>query len=194
MDITLPQDRDDRSAAARDDAAPAPVVRVWDPLVRLFHWTLVAAFATAWATGDELQRPHELAGYLIVALLVARLLWGFIGETHARFSDFVRRPAVVARYLVDELRGRASRYLGHNPAGGAMVIAMLLTLALTAGSGILMSAGGLAGSEWLEEAHEFCAGLALFLVALHVAGVAWSSLLHRENLVKAMITGFKRPA
>jgi len=166
-------------------------VRVWDPLVRLFHWTLVVAFATAWATGDELQRPHELAGYLVVALLVARVLWGFIGETHARFADFVRRPAEVARYLVDELRGRAARHLGHNPAGGAMVIAMLLTLGVTVGTGILMSTGAQGGGEWLEEVHEFAAGLALFLVVLHVAGVIWSSVLHRENLVKAMVTGDK---
>lgn len=169
-------------------------VQVWDLLVRLFHWTLVVAFATAWVTSEELQRPHELAGYLIVALLVARVLWGFIGDTHARFADFVRSPAVVLRYLADEVRGRAARYLGHNPAGGAMVIALLLTLGLTAATGILMSTGALGGGEWLEEMHEFGAGFALFLVALHLVGVAWSSLLHRENLVKAMFTGRKPTA
>jgi cytochrome b len=165
---------------------------VWDPLVRLFHWTLAVAFATAWATADELQRLHELAGYFITALLVARVLWGFIGEEHARFADFLHRPAVVVRYLTDELRGRATRFTGHSPAGGAMVIAMLVVLGLTAGTGILMSIGGLADNEWLEEVHEFGAGLALFLVVLHVAGVIWASALHRENLVKAMITGRKR--
>lgn len=175
-----------------DATRPAAHERVWDPLVRLFHWTLAVAFATAWATADELQRLHELAGYLIVALLVARVLWGFIGETHARFRDFVRRPAVVARYLVDELRGRAARFIGHNPAGGAMVIAMLVVLGLTAGTGILMSTAGPVAGEWLEEVHEFCAGLALFMVVLHVAGVIWSSALHHENLVKAMVTGMKR--
>ena len=173
-------------------AVPAARVRVWDPLVRVFHWTLAVAFATAWATADELQPAHELAGYLIVALLVARVLWGFIGETHARFRDFVHRPAVVVRYLLDELRGRAARFVGHNPAGGAMVVVMLVVLALTAATGILMTTGGPLGGEWLEEAHEFCAGLALFLVVLHVAGVAWSSTLHHENLVKAMLTGWKR--
>jgi cytochrome b len=167
-------------------------VQVWDLLVRLFHWTLVVAFAAAWATGEELQRPHELAGYLIVALLVARVLWGFIGETHARFSDFVRRPAVVIRYLADEARGRAARYIGHNPAGGAMVIALMVTLGLTAATGILMSTGVLGSGEWLEEVHEFGAVFALVLVVLHIVGIIWSSALHHENLVKAMVTGWKR--
>lgn len=185
-------------AAGREHHATAPQAQaqayeqVWDVLVRLFHWTLVVAFATAWASADEWQWLHELAGYFIVALLVARVLWGFIGEPHARFRDFVRRPAVVARYLADELRGRAARCLGHNPAGGAMVIALLLTLALTTTTGILMAQGLMGGGEWLEEVHEFCAGFALFLVVLHVAGVIWSSALHQENLVKAMLTGRKR--
>lgn len=175
-----------------DAAAQPPHEPVWDVLVRLFHWTLVVAFATAWATADEWQRVHELAGYLIVALLVARVLWGFIGEPHARFRDFVRSPAVVGRYLVDELRGRAARFVGHNPAGGAMVIAMLVVLGMTTATGIMMSQGVLAGSEWVEEVHEFCAGFAVFLVVLHVGGVIWSSALHRENLAKAMVTGRKR--
>lgn len=181
-----------RATVHMGDAAQEPYEQVWDLLVRLFHWTLVVAFATAWATADEWQRVHELSGYLIVSLLVARVLWGFIGEPHARFRDFVRSPAVVGRYLVDELRGRATRYVGHNPAGGAMVIAMLVVLGLTAVTGIMMSQGVPATGEWLEEVHEFCASLALFLVVLHVAGVIWSSALHRENLVKAMVTGRKR--
>lgn len=182
--------------ARRENRATAPQAheQVWDSLVRLFHWTLVVAFAMAWVTADERQWLHELAGYFIVALLAARVLWGFIGEPHARFRDFVRRPTVVARYLADELRGRAARFVGHNPAGGAMVIAMLVALGMTTATGILMSQGGLASSEWLEEVHEFCAGFALFLVVLHLAGVIWSSALHHENLVKAMVTGRKRRA
>lgn len=170
----------------------SPTVRVWDPLVRLFHWSLVGAFVIAWATGDELQALHELAGYAIVGLLIMRVIWGFVGTVHARFSDFVHRPSTVIGYLVDTLRLRAKRYLGHNPAGGAMVIALLVMLAITCATGILMTTDAFWGIEWVEEIHEFAANLTVVLVGLHLVGVFVASVEHRENLVKAMITGRKR--
>jgi cytochrome b len=184
-----------------------PTVTVWDPLVRLFHWLLVAAFATAYLTEDEWQTIHVLAGYVVCGLLAVRLIWGFIGTPHARFTDFVYSPGFTLRYLRDVLRGRATRYLGHNPAGGAMIIALLLALLVTVVSGLLLYgaaewAGPLAGllhdvsdeqTEWLEEIHEWSANFTLVLVGLHVAGVLWESILHRENLVLAMFTGRKRP-
>lgn len=168
-------------------------VRVWDPLVRIFHWSLVAAFAVAWLTGgDEMKNVHEIAGYAIAGLIAFRLLWGFVGPRHARFSDFVYRPATVIGYLADAIRLRARRYIGHNPAGGAMVLALLVMLATTAGTGILMTTDAFWGSEWLEEVHESAASLTLALVGLHVAGVLFASLEHGENLVRAMFTGRKR--
>jgi cytochrome b len=166
-------------------------VLVWDPLVRLFHWSLVIAFAVAWITGDELERLHQWAGYAIAGLLVVRIAWGFVGTRHARFSDFVYRPSTVLRNLGDTLLLRAKRYLGHSPAGGAMVLALMIMLAITVGSGISMTMNG-ADGEWLEELHEIAANLTLILVGLHLAGVFVASIEHRENLVKSMITGRKR--
>lgn len=167
-------------------------VKVWDPLVRIFHWSLVAAFVTAWATGDELQKVHEIAGYTIAGLLVFRVVWGLLGSTHARFTDFVRQPSVVAGYLADTARLRARRYLGHNPAGGAMILALLVMLSVICATGIMMTTDAFWGVEWVEETHEIVVNLTLVLVGLHLAGVAIASFEHRENLVAAMVTGRKR--
>lgn len=167
-------------------------VRVWDPLVRIFHWSLVAAFVTAWATGDELQTVHEIAGYTIVGLLVFRVFWGLFGSTHARFTDFVHHPSVVVRHILDTARLRARRHIGHNPAGGAMILALLVMLSVICGTGILMTTDAFWGVEWVEEAHEISVNVTLLLVGLHIAGVLVASLAHGENLVAAMITGRKR--
>ncbi len=187
-------------------------VKVWDPLIRVFHWTLVIGFTVAYLTGDELTTIHIWSGYLIAGLLLVRLLWGFIGTKHARFRDFTYPPREVAAYLKSLVSGKSRRYLGHNPAGGVMVLLLLASLVLTTGSGLMMlqstqgslipppvsQSGWFAddddefeGSEVLEEVHEFFANLTLLLVFLHIAGVVVSSRLHHENLVRAMITGRK---
>lgn len=181
-------------------------VKVWDPLVRIFHWSLVAAFAVAFVTEDDWMRLHALAGYVVTSLLVFRVMWGFVGTRHARFTDFVRRPRVVLEYLRSLIRSGARRYLGHNPAGGAMIVVLLLMLTLTALSGMVVyaigdKAGPLAGwflgtPVWWEkifgELHEGLANTTLFMVFVHVGGVLIESLRHRENLVRSMWTGFKR--
>lgn len=167
-------------------------VRVWDPLVRLFHWSLVAAFATAFLS-EEGERLHEVAGYVVLGLLAFRLVWGLIGPAHARFKDFVPSPARLWAYLRSLVRGRPERYLGHNPAGAVMILCLLGTVFIAAGSGWLMTTDRFWGTKWVEELHEVSAWLALALVGVHVAGVVVSSLLHRENLVRAMITG-RKPA
>lgn len=168
-------------------------VRVWDPLVRIFHWSLVAAFTVAFATGEHDERAHELAGYTVAGLVAFRIVWGFVGPRHARFTDFVCGPVSVIRYLLDMLRWRARRVLGHNPAGGAMVIALLAMLVATAATGYALTMPGYAISKILEKAHEALAYLTLGLVIVHIGGVLVASLLHRENLIRAMITGRKRP-
>jgi cytochrome b len=166
------------------------MVRVWDPFVRLFHWSLVGLFAAAYLTGDELEQAHEILGYAIIALLLLRIAWGFVGSPHARFSDFVYRPATVVAYARDAVAFRATRYLGHNPLGGVMVLLMIAGLLVTAGSGWLLTADEEA--HWLEEVHEVAANGMLVLILLHVVGVLFSSFEHGENLVRSMVTGLKR--
>jgi cytochrome b len=198
--------RPEARSMRQDRATRADEVRVWDPLVRVFHWTLAGAFATAFIVEDDPLALHVWTGYLVLALIAIRLVWGLIGPTHARFGDFVRRPSSVLAYIRDALRLRAPRYLGHNPAGGAMVVALLALVAATGLSGLalyggqefsgplapLMSGVSPATAEAFEEAHELLANLTLGFIVAHVAGVIFSSLAHRENLIRAMVTGRKQ--
>lgn len=207
------------------------MVKVWDPLVRIGHWVLVAAFFTAWFSGEESESLHAWAGYVVGGIVLLRVPWGFIGTAHARFADFVKGPGEVIAYL-RSLASRSPRhYLGHNPAGGLMVVALLLSLSAAVWTGLELyaveenagplaaleattlptpvpaaiadekpgrSAGARRGredeadEEFWEELHEFFTTLTLVLVGLHVAGVLASSALHRENLVRGMITGWKK--
>ena len=178
-------------ASAGRNLRPAEI-RVWDPFVRLFHWSLVVAFLVAWVSGDELDTLHEVAGYVVAGLTVLRVAWGFVGTTHARFSDFVYRPSKVLVYIKDMARWRAQRYVGHNPAGGAMIAAMLVMLSVISVSGTMLTTDAFWGVEWVEELHEIAVNLMLVLVGVHVAGVFIASVKHAENLVRAMVTGRKR--
>ena len=193
-------------------------VRVWDPFVRSAHWSLVVAYVVAWLSAEESSAVHEAAGYAVGAIVAARIVWGFAGPRYARFADFVYRPAAVVRYALELVSLRAPRHLGHSPAGGAMVVALLVMLACTVATGLAAEEGaeqdaarGLAVSSALAdedesdgderaggeggamaELHEVLANLSLILVLAHVAGVALASFVHRENLARAMMTGDKR--
>ena len=160
----------------------SPEVRVWDPFVRIFHWSLVGLFVLAFVTGDEIEWLHIAAGYAIAALVALRVVWGFVGPRHARFSDFVRPPREVSRYLRDAIRLRAPRYLGHNPAGGAMVVALLAMIAGIAATGFMMTTDAFWGAQWVEDLHEGLVYATMGLIALHVAGVLFASCAHGENL------------
>lgn len=179
-------------AAAATDAAGE--VRVWDPLVRVLHWSLVVAVALAWVTAEESERAHELIGYLVLAIVALRLVWGFLGSRHARFADFVRPPREVVAYARGMLEGTAPRHLGHNPIGGWMILALFAALLATAGSGWLAQAVGGRLGHLFEELHEAAANGLLVLIGLHVLGVLAESWREGENLVRAMITGRKRVA
>ncbi len=153
---STPSDRVTRSAGVA--APPAgETVKVWDPFVRVFHWSLVALFTTAFVTSEVSETVHIYAGYGVLALVAARLVWGVIGTRHARFNDFVWRPSAVLAYIRDAIRFRAKRYLGHNPAGGAMVLALLMAVAATGATGYAMTLDQFWGQKWIEEFHEFAA-------------------------------------
>lgn len=223
-------------------------VVVWGPGIRIAHWLLVAAFTTAYVTegAESVRTPHVWAGYTALAIVAWRIVWGFVGPRHARFRNFIRGPRAVLQYLTGLVRGSAPHTLGHNPAGGAMVVALLTCLLATTVTGLMVyaledgrgplapviarapatAANATGGSDaarsphpveadgdespgvaetdtgaapeaeesGLTELHERFANLTLVLVLLHVAGVAASSRAHRENLVRAMITGRKRGA
>lgn len=180
-------------------------IRIWDPLVRVFHWSLAVAFLVAYLSEDDFLDIHTFAGYTVLSLLILRLVWGFIGSRHARFADFVRPPGAAVAYVKASLLGEARRYLGHNPAGGLMIVVMMLSLMITSVTGIATlgteeSAGPLAAlmsntprgvGKAVEQVHEFFANFTLLLVLGHLAGVLFESVVHRENLVRAMITGDK---
>jgi cytochrome b len=150
---------------------------------------LVACIAAAWFTNGAL---HDAVGYTALAVLAVRVTWGVIGPRYARFRQFVAAPAVTLAYARAVAARREQRYLGHNPLGGWMIVALLATVALTAGSGWLSSTDRFWGVAWLQETHALLADALLVLAGLHLAGVLYTSLRHRENLVRAMLTGRKR--
>ena len=180
------------SRAEVPGSAPAerPVL-VWDAPVRVFHWLMVACFAGAWlsAESEYWRLIHVTLGYTMAGLVAFRVVWGLFGTRHARFANFVRGPAAVAAYLRALLRGRPQHYTGHNPAGAIAILALLGLTLVVAGSG--WAAFNELGGEWLGGAHEIAANAMLAVIGLHLAGVLVSSVLHRENLIRAMITGRK---
>jgi cytochrome b len=197
---------------------------VWDILVRVFHWSLVLFFSIAYLSGEEESVIHVYSGYIILGLISLRIIWGVIGSKYARFSNFIYSREDVVTYLKSLLTRNPKHYMGHNPAGGWMVVALIIAVLTTTITGLKLYAveeglGPLAGNaiemqlissayadddghhgdkhedpmeEFWEELHEFAANLTLLLVLVHIAGVLVSSLLHRENLVRAMITGIKK--
>lgn len=173
-------------------AKPASkTVQVWDPLLRISHWTLAAGFAVAFIA-EEGDLVHQVAGYVVAGAVAIRLVWGFLGPQHARFNDFVTGPRALLGYLADMLRFRERRYLGHNPAAGAMALTLLGLMIWLAVTGWMLTTTAWYGLGWLETLHEGAANLALGLVCLHIAAAVYESLRQRESLPWAMVTGRKR--
>ncbi|MDZ4201247.1 MAG: cytochrome b/b6 domain-containing protein [Gallionella sp.] len=174
-----------------DDSAMARV-RIWDLPVRVGHWSLVAAFVIAWLSGDSerWRMVHVVAGFVMAGALVFRLFWGLAGSRYARFSSFMFSPSQAVAYLKDILHGGGRHWVGHNPAGSyAIYLLILLGFAVTlSGWAVYAEAGG----EWLEDGHELIADAMLAVVGLHVVGAVVSSLAHRENLIRSMVSGYKQ--
>jgi cytochrome b len=211
-------------------------IKVWDIAIRVFHWTLVGCYALAFISSENIPKLHVFFGYSVLFLVLFRILYGFVGSKYARFSDFLYRPTQITDYLKGLLIGKPKHYIGHNPAGGFMIVILLLSLLSLTLTGL--KAYGVKGhgplakheisfmtkafadsddkhdhnehdsrkqlspknhrteknerDEFWEEVHETIAHFTLFLISIHILGVLVSSLVHRENLIKAMITGRKR--
>lgn len=184
---------DSRAEAPRVTTGPARSVRVlvWDLPLRLFHWLLAACFVGAYAVSESerLRLLHVYLGYVVAGLLLFRAVWGFVGSRYSRFASFAFGPRAAVDYLVALADRRAPRYLGHNPAGSWATWALLALAAATAVTGYLRY--NELGGESLEELHELVANAWLVAVLVHVAGVIVESLAHRENLVRAMVSGYK---
>jgi cytochrome b len=171
--------------------APAALTVVWDPLVRAAHWLLVVSVSVAWLTRHASGKWHEWLGYTVLGIVCVRVLWGFFGSRHARFSDFVSGPRKTLYYARRLLQGREERHIGHNPLGAWMIVAFIFTITGVCVSGWLYTTDRFWGIEWVETLHRTASNALWVLVLLHVAGVVYTSLRHRENLVGAMLHGKK---
>jgi cytochrome b len=217
---TMPETGMPSDSNANRQSPKTDAIKVWDLFVRIFHWSLVVAFAVAYTTEDDTLAIHVWAGYLVGGLVLARILWGFVGPKHARFSDFVCSPFTAWRYLADLLRFKAPRHIGHSPAGGMMVLFLIVGCLVTVWTGMQQYAaeegkGPLAwegpvvvapaladedereghGDDDGEEGegiHEWLAHFTFLGVLFHIAGVILASIVHKENLARAMFTGQKR--
>ena len=173
-----------------------PMKYVWDPFVRIFHWSLVAAFCVAFYThASEWDRViHVRAGYTAGALMLARIVWGFTKTGYACFCSFPFDPKQATWHIYRVLKGNAKRYIGHNPAGSLVIYLMLATgLTAVASGWLVFNEGWLFDQpELLQGLHHYSTWFWLILVAMHVVGVITESIMHKDNLIRAMITGCKR--
>lgn len=168
------------------------MMTVWDPLVRIFHWSLALSFVVAWLSSESWMDLHHWAGYAASALILFRLVWGFAGTHYAIFSQFVRHRHETLKYLENMVQRREQRYLGHNPAGTLMVIGLILVVSLTSLTGWMYTLDAFWGVGWVEESHEIFSHLMLVMVIAHIFGVLYASVRHKENLVRSMFNGTKR--
>lgn len=190
----------------KEPSTSAAMVRVWDRVVRVFHWSLLIVFTTMYiaAQSNEIE-IHSLVGYLLLALVLVRLIWGVIGSEHARFRSFAYSPRTVLLYLKNIVSGHPQRFIGHNPAGAIMVFMLLLVLSGLVLTGLITEAtieftGPLLGFTQgiddqlaydIQKIHQVLADVSLWLIGFHIVGVLLACIQHRENLVRAMVTGYK---
>jgi cytochrome b len=167
-------------------------IMVWDMPVRVFHWLLVICFAGAWLSSESerLAMIHYAFGYTACLLVLIRLIWGVIGTRYARFNQFLKSPKAVLGHFMAMLRGHPHHDVGHNPAGGLVMFALMLLILLIGLTGYLSVKEFL--GDFASEAHEAVASLVLGLVIIHVIAAIGMSLLERQNLVRSMVTGKKR--
>jgi len=167
-------------------------IKVWDPFIRIFHWSLVAGFVGNALIIEDESKLHEQVGYVVVVLLAARILWGLIGPRTARFAAFWPRRTSIREQITDMATHRRRAHLGHSPLGALMIFNLIATLGAIGATGYMMTTDMFWGVDWVEEAHEALVNWAWFSIALHVSAVIWESRRTGVNLPRAMITGRKR--
>ncbi len=167
-------------------------IRVWDAPTRVFHWLLVLSFAGAYLTSESERWSlvHITLGYTLGGLIAFRLIWGFVGTRYARFTSFVKGPSEVLQYAKSMATLKPKHFVGHNPLGAVAIVLLIV-------SGIAIVVTGYAafneiGGEWVAELHEIASHIMLILVGIHMVGVIAASWLHKENLARAMVNGFKQ--
>jgi len=179
-------------APASTAAPEGRQVLVWDLFVRLFHWTLVACVLANFTLLEEGETPHQWVGYLATGLVLARVVWGFVGSRHARFASFFPTPRRLKAHVAELRSGRPPAHLGHNPLGAVMMLA-LMALVLSLGlTGWMQGLDAFFGDEWLQELHEGLANTLVALAGLHALAALVMGRLERTNLIKAMVTGRKQ--
>lgn len=166
--------------------------RVWDPFVRIFHWSLVACVVLNQFVLEDGKTAHEWVGYTASALVLARVLWGFMGTRHARFSDFFPTPTRLAAHLRALQRGELPHHAGHNPLGAVMMLALMALVLALGATGWMQTTDAFFGEEWLMELHEALAHGLLWAAGLHAAAAIVMGRLERVRLVRAMVTGVKQ--
>lgn len=180
-----------RSTAGRDAGPGRQTVKVWDPLVRLLHWSLAACVFGAFLVEDG-DTPHRVLGYIALGLVAFRVLWGFIGPEHARFRDWVRGPRAIGTYLRERLAGTSRRRLGHNPAAAVVMLLLLVGVVLVGVTGWMQGLDAFWGVAWVEDLHTVLAWVLLAVIGIHVLAALVESFHYRENLIASMIHGRKR--
>lgn len=179
-------------ATAPSAGRRAGSIAVWDPVVRVFHWLVVAGFIANMFLNEEGKLVHRWVGYTILTAVLVRLIWGFVGSTHARFADFIPNPARLWSYVRSLLNRREPRYIGHNPAAAIMMLTLILLLVVTGVTGWMQGLDAFWGVLWVQTLHKVAAYTILALAAVHVLAAVRESVRHRENLIWSMITGRKR--
>ncbi|WP_167523470.1 cytochrome b/b6 domain-containing protein [Bradyrhizobium sacchari] len=174
------------------DRTVSRTVAVWDLPLRLWHWAFAASILAAWFTPTVYDRVHRIVGYTVLGLLAFRLVWGFWGSRYSRFRLMSVRLRAAPRYLLNLRRGLTGRYIGLNPAGTLMLVALLLAVAVSAITGAMSVTVTFFGVWWVEDTHHYSSDAVIVLVVLHVVGVLLMGRLQRENLIRAMISGRKR--
>ncbi|UPJ69458.1 cytochrome b/b6 domain-containing protein [Bradyrhizobium sp. 191] len=167
-------------------------VAVWDLPLRLWHWVLAISVVIAWFTPTVYDGVHRIVGYAVIGLLAFRLLWGFMGSRYSRFRMLGVRLRAAPSYLWNLRRGMTGRYIGLNPAGSLMLVALLASLAISTITGAMSVTVTFFGVWWVEDTHHYSSDAVIVLVVLHVLGVVLMGILQGENLIRAMITGRKR--